>query len=69
METAQTENPQQIAVLHWYSANQTGSVAIGVIEAYGLAYDGINMWVAEQTKNFVFEYRANDNDKVTYSPA
>jgi len=40
-------NPQQIALLRWYEANQTTSFAVGA-SPFGVAFDGANIWVANQ---------------------
>ena len=43
-----TNNPLQIAILHWYNANQTTQFPVGGFP-YGVAFDGANIWVANQT--------------------
>jgi hypothetical protein len=42
--TTSTQNPLQIAILHWYSANQT--TAFKVAAPGGVAFDGANMWMS-----------------------
>ena len=42
--TSSTQNPLQIAILHWYNANLTTSFAVGT-EPVGVALDGANIWV------------------------
>src|ERR1700732_1797232 len=39
-----TRNPLQIAILHWYSANQTTAFGVGT-NPQGMAFDGANIWV------------------------
>lgn len=47
-----TQNSRQIALLHWYEANQTTSFPVGDgVYQYdpgtgGLAFDGANIWLA-----------------------
>jgi hypothetical protein len=45
-------NPLQVAILHWYSANQTTSFSVGT-SPYGVAFDGANIWVANQNSGSV----------------
>jgi hypothetical protein len=57
--TSSTQNPLQIALLHWYNANRTASFAVGS-EPSGVAFDGANIWVANQNSNNVTKLRASD---------
>jgi len=57
--TSSTKNPNQIAILHWYNANQTASIAVGN-EPNGVAFDGTNIWVANAGGNNVTKLRASD---------
>src|SRR5882672_765805 len=57
--TTSTKNPQQIATLHWYKANQTTKVNVGNLPA-GAAFDGANLWVANAIDNTVTKLRTND---------
>ena len=41
-------NPLQVALLHWYGANQTTSFAAGS-GPFGVAFDGENIWVSSST--------------------
>jgi len=43
--TNSTKNPQQVATLHWYPANQTTNFAVGQL-ATRVTFDGANIWVA-----------------------
>ena len=53
-------NPLQIALLRWYEANQSGaSFAVGS-GPQGVAFDGANIWVANNTSNTVTKLRASD---------
>ncbi len=53
-------NPQQVALLKWYAANQTGiTYAVGV-QPNGLAFDGANIWVTNNISNNVSKLRASD---------
>src|ERR1700680_3023816 len=56
---SQAKNPQQIAILHWYAANQTTAFAVGV-NPEGVAFDGANIWVANNGSNTVTKLRASD---------
>lgn len=52
--------PQQIALLRWYDANQTGqSFSVGS-NPRGIAFDGANIWVANRNGNTVTKLRASD---------
>src|SRR5262249_9088235 len=50
--TNSTQNPNQLAILHWYQANLTTQVPVGTAP-FGLACDGVNMWVANFSDNTV----------------
>ena len=52
-------NPLQIALLHWYGANQTTSFTVGS-SPFGIAFDGANVWIANFSSNNVTKLRAND---------
>src|ERR1700736_1837248 len=56
---SQARNPQQIAILHWYAANQTTAFAAGT-GPIGVAFDGANIWVADLGGNTVSKLRASD---------
>jgi len=61
-------NPQQIALLRWYEANQTGITYTVGTSPYGIAFDGANLWIANQGSNTVTKLRASDGTTVgTYS--
>jgi len=53
-----TQNPLQLALLHWYSANLVPTQFGVAYYPAGLAFDGANIWVA--TNNSVYKLRAND---------
>ena len=50
--TTPTQNPLQIALLHWYDANQTTAFAVGANPA-GVAFDGADIWVPSSWINTV----------------
>src|SRR5438876_4174589 len=52
-------NPLQVALLAWYPANQTAGFAVGNAP-FGAAFDGANIWVANNTDNTVTKLRASD---------
>src|SRR5580700_6890111 len=53
-------NYQQVAILRWYPANQSGaSFTVGSFPT-GVAFDGANIWVANQLNNSVTKLRASD---------
>ena len=45
--TSSTQNPLQLALLHWYDANLTTSFGVGS-DPVGVAFDGANIWVANR---------------------
>ena len=56
-----TANPMQIATLRWYSALQTSAVvrvAQGSVPT-GVAFDGVNVWVANYGFNTVTKFAAS----------
>jgi len=53
-----TQNPEQIAILHWYAANLTTKFAVGT-EPEGMAFDGANIWVANLVSDTVTELQAS----------
>jgi hypothetical protein len=54
-----TKNPNQIAILHWYGANQTTQFPVGN-SPEGVAFDGANIWVTNVGSNTVTKLRASD---------
>ena len=50
-------NPNQIALLRWYSANLTTAFSVGT-GPQGVAFDGLNIWVANAIDNTVTKLRA-----------
>jgi hypothetical protein len=57
--TSSTQNPLQIALLHWYNANLTTTFGAGT-NPRGIAFDGANIWVVNSVSNDVTKLRAND---------
>jgi DNA-binding beta-propeller fold protein YncE len=57
--TSSNKNPLQIAILHWYNANQTASFAVGTGPS-GLAFDGASIWVTNAFSDNVTKLRASD---------
>ncbi len=55
-----TPNPQQIAILRWYSGNQSSiSFAVGNTPI-SLAFDGASVWVANEASGTLTKLRASD---------
>src|SRR5437868_7019471 len=54
-----TKNPNQIAIQHWYNANRTTNLSVGT-SAFGVAFDGASLWVANDGSNSVTKLRASD---------
>src|ERR1039458_5682404 len=54
-----TQNPLQIATLHWYNANQTTSLPVGAAPTY-MAFDGSDIWVTNLQANTVTKLRVSD---------
>ena len=54
-----TQNPKQIAILHWYAANTTTDFAVGMHSTL-MAFDGTNIWVANYGSNTVTKLQPND---------
>jgi len=65
---AQTSpNPNKVAILHWYSANQVASFPVGSTPS-GLVFDGQNIWSMNELDRTVTKIRSNDGYVVgTYS--
>lgn len=51
-----TQNPLQIALLHWYPANLTTQFSVGN-GPNGIAFDGTNIWVTNGLSNTVTKLR------------
>src|SRR5215471_18798301 len=62
-QTTTTLNPNQIAQLHWYAANQTTQFSVGT-NPTGLAFDGENVWVANSGSSNIMKLRASDGELV-----
>ena len=45
--TSPTQNPLQIAILHWYNANLTTQFTVGTAP-YGVAFDGQSIWICNK---------------------
>src|SRR5215831_13477997 len=54
-----TQNANQLAILHWYTANQTTSFTTGKTPI-AFVYDGASMWVVNFGDNTVSKMRATD---------
>jgi hypothetical protein len=50
-------NPNQVAILRWYQANQTADFPVG--DVLGAAFDGVNLWVTSGTE-LVRKMRTSD---------
>src|SRR5215467_2083563 len=53
------KNPLQIALLHWYNANLSTTFSVPS-SPYGMAFDGQNIWVANNGSGKITKLRAND---------
>ena len=53
-------NPQQVAILHWYGANQAPTSFTAGAYPVGVAFDGSSIWVANAESNNVMKFRASD---------
>ncbi len=60
-------NPNQVAILRWYSANQTADFPVGN-SPYGVAFDGANIWVTNNGSNDVTKLRASDGTNLGTFP-
>jgi DNA-binding beta-propeller fold protein YncE len=54
-----SQNPLQIALLHWYQANLVTQFPAGT-GPYGVVFDGANIWVANNGSNKVTKIRPSD---------
>jgi hypothetical protein len=52
-------NTQQIAILRWYAANLATQIPVGT-QPNDVAFDGENIWVANNGSNNVTKLRAAD---------
>lgn len=52
--------PQQIALLRWYPAIQTGATFAVGNHPEGMAFDGTDLWIANSADNSVTKLRASD---------
>ncbi|NUQ47215.1 MAG: hypothetical protein HUU22_14420, partial [Phycisphaerae bacterium] len=57
---ANTRTPQQISLLRWYDAIQTGQTFAVGSNPYGVAFDGANIWVTNSGSSNVTKLRASD---------
>jgi outer membrane protein assembly factor BamB len=55
-------NPNAIAILRWYAANEVTKFTTGCALTSGLAYDGANLWVGCPVENQVVRFRASDGE-------
>jgi hypothetical protein len=55
------KNPNQIATLRWYAANQTTAFPTGS-GPYGVAFDGSSIWVVNDFAGTVSKLRASDGE-------
>ena len=58
--TSSTQNPPQIALLHWYDANRTTRFSVGKVVPNGAAFDGANTWVTNYGSGNVSKLRTSD---------
>jgi hypothetical protein len=57
--SANNPNPNQVAILRWYAANETANFPVGSAP-YGVAFDGANIWVANGGSSSLTKLRASD---------
>src|SRR5690242_13521677 len=62
------QNPNQIAILRWYPANQAATFAVGAGPGQ-IAFDGSNMWVTNSSANTVTKLQASDGKSLGNFPA
>src|SRR5580658_8910584 len=60
-------NPLKVALLKWFPAYKSTAFPVGK-NPLGLAFDGANMWVANQDGNSVTKLRANDGENLGTFP-
>ena len=53
-------DPNQVAILRWYQANQSGATFSVGFNPNGIAFDGANIWVTNNGDRTVSKLRAND---------
>ena len=54
-------NPKAVALLRWYPANRATSFNVGSWAGeQGIAFDGANLWIANEFSNAVTKLRASD---------
>src|ERR1700682_198285 len=61
-------NPNQVAILRWYRANQTATFAVGKGPGQA-AFDGSSIWVANKSSDTVTTLRASDGSSLGDFPA
>jgi len=52
-------NPNRIALLHWYTANEAASFAVGNVPIH-VVFDGSSIWEVNGNDNTVKKLRASD---------
>ena len=62
-------NPLRVATLQWYEANQTGLTFPAGSLPRGVAFDGVNIWVANAIVNTMTKLRASDGTILSTFPA
>jgi hypothetical protein len=62
-----TQNPEQIAISHWYAANQTTTFVTGTTPN-SVAFDGSNIWLSIESNNTVTELQPSTGKVVGPSP-
>ena len=58
--TLPRRTPEQIALLRWYPAIQTGATFTAGESPFDLAFDGVNLWVSNFVAGSVSKIRASD---------
>ena len=58
-----TQNPLQIATMHWYEANLTAN--FGAAKGpHGLVFDGSSMWIVNKTAATITKRQASDGNNL-----
>ncbi len=61
-------NPLQVALLRWYEANEGGATFPVGDAPFGVAFDGANIWVANENSDDVTKVRASDGTNLGTFP-
>lgn len=59
LASGQAQNSNAVAIERWYSANLTATFAVGS-QPTGIVFDGLHIWVANDSSGTVTKLQAND---------